>query len=356
MKNKLIKMQLKPIVLVISGFILSGCTDSATENSDIVTNAPHSNNVVNSSSENGWAHPITPWGDPDLQGMWPLGHLIATSFQRSEEYGDRLYFNNDELNSQQQRVDARNTRYEEEDSSDRIGMGHWAEPSALPSQTSLLISPSNGRFPSMTEAGIAKSATLGSSWGREDFDTPLDFDTWDRCITRGMPVSMFPFNYNNGIEIVQTPGYVVINLEMIHEARIVPMDGRPNLSSDIKQWMGESRGHWEGNTLVVETINFNGVAGMTNVGIPGSPSGNHATSTELRLIERFERVSDDVINYEITVEDPVTLTESWTAAFPWERDDSYAFFEYACNEDNYSIRDFITTSRYRRAQEAGELQ
>jgi hypothetical protein len=105
----------------------------------------------------------------------------------------------------------------------------------------------------------------------------------------------------------------------------------------------------------VETTNFNGIPGMTNVGIPGSPSGNHATSTELKLTERFERVADDVINYSITVEDPVTLTRSWTAAFPWRRDDSYQFFEYACNEDNYTIRDFITTSRYRRAQEAGEI-
>lgn len=352
MEGKHIMMKLRPMALIITGVIVSGCSDSAQDLAPEVSDAPKSAESEISSSSNGWLHPVTAWGDPDLQGMWPVGHLISTPFQRAEELGERRYYNDDELARQQQNVDARNSRYENEDSTDRIGMGHWAEPSALPSQTSLLISPSNGRFPAMTAAGIEKSATLGSSWGRDYFDSPLDFDTWDRCITRGLPVSMFPVNYNNGIEIVQTPGYVVINLEMIHEARIVPVDGRAPLSSEIQQWMGESRGHWEGNTLVVETTNFNGVGGMTNVGISGSPQGNYATSTQLRLIERFERVSDDVINYEITVQDPVTLTESWTAAFPWQRDESYAFFEYACNEDNYSIRDFITTSRYRRAQEA----
>ena len=196
------------------------------------------------------------------------------------------------------------------------------------------------------------SARLGSSWGREDFDTYLDFDGWDRCISRGMPSSMFPYQYNNGIQIVQTPGHVIVNLEMIHEARIIPVDDRPPLDPAIQQWMGESRGHWEGNTLVVETSNFNGKLSMTNAGITGYPPGEHASSTEMRIIERFERVSEERLNYSVTVEDPVTLTEPWTAAFPWRLDPDYEYFEYACHEDNYAIRDFITTSRFRRAQEA----
>ncbi|MDT8399743.1 MAG: hypothetical protein RQ899_14130 [Pseudomonadales bacterium] len=333
--------------LAIATLMMTACSESP----------PESAAVVNSQtvSTGAWTQPMTSWGDPDLQGMWPIAHLIATPFQRPEQYGERLYFNEDELAAQRSRVEARNTRYEKEDASDRIGMGHWAEPSDMPTQTSLIVDPPDGRFPEMTEQGKQMSLTLGSSWGREDFDSPKDFDVWDRCITRGLPVSMFPFNYNNGIEIVQSPGYVVINMEMIHEARVIPVDGRPPLDPAIQQWLGESRGHWEGNTLVVETTNFNGIPGMTNVGITGSPQGNYATSTELRLVERLERVSDKQINYQITVEDPVTLTRSWTAAFPWRRDDSYQFFEYACNEDNYAIRDFITTSRYRRAQEAGEL-
>jgi len=182
------------------------------------------------------------------------------------------------------------------------------------------------------------------------FDKPTDFDSWDRCITRGLPPSMFPFNYNNGIQIVQAPNYVVIRLEMIHETRIVPVDGRAPLDPAIKQWMGESRGHWEGNTLVVETTNFNGLTGMTNPGIPGSPSGNTPTTTNMRIVERFTRVDDDTIEYSMTVEDPEVLTRPWTAAYPMRRDDGYQFFEYACHEDNSAIRNFIVTSRYERAK------
>src|SRR5690606_16084509 len=167
---------------------------------------------------------------------------------------------------------------------------------------------------------------MASSWTEENFDSVDDFDTWDRCITRGLPPSMFPFNYNNGIEIVQAPGYVVINMEMIHEARIVPVDGRPPLASDIKQWLGESRGHWEGNTLVLATTNFNGLGGMINFGTPGTPRANMPTTTDMRIVERFERVGNERINYSITTEDPNVLTRPWTAAFPWKLDPDYEFF------------------------------
>lgn len=295
-----------------------------------------------------WSHPVTSWGDPDLRGKWPLGHLISTPFQRPVSMGTRTSFTEEELAQRQASVDARNTRYDNEDESDKIGMGHWAEPSAMPTQTSLLVDPPNGRFPELTEAGKAKSLTMGSSWTNKTFDSVKDFDTWDRCITRGLPPSMFPFNYNNGIHILQSPGYVVIRLEMIHEARIVPIDGRGALSSDIKQWMGESRGYWEGDTLVVETSNFNGLSGMTNIGTPGSPRGNNPVSENMKLTERFERIGAGTMNYSMTVEDPEMITQSWTAAFPIYKDDSYEFFEYACHEDNYTIRNYIDTSRYQR--------
>jgi hypothetical protein len=165
-----------------------------------------------------------------------------------------------------------------------------------------------------------------------------------------LPPSMFPFNYNNGIEIHQAPGYVVVRLEMIHEARIIPVDGRPQLDPAIKHWMGESRGHWEGNTLVVETTNFNGVGGMTNVGIPGSPRGDTPTTTSMKIVERFMRTDDDTIQYEMHVEDPEVLTQPWKAGYPMQRDDEYQFYEYACNEDNTAVRNFIETSRYERAK------
>jgi hypothetical protein len=307
----------------------------------------------------GYTVPRTPWGDPDLRGMWPIINLISTPFQRPEQFGTRELLTDEEYAETQGRLDARNERYETEISSNKMGMGHWAESSLnndAARLTSLLVYPENGRFPELTERGKELSARMASSWSTEQrggiFDSVADFDTWDRCITRALPPSMFPFNYNNGIQIHQAPGYVIIRLEMIHEARVVPIDGRPGLSPKIKNWMGESRGHWDGNVLVVETTNFNGKTGQTNVGIPGSPRGDTPATVNMKITERFERVSDDVINYSMTVEDPEVLTSHWTARYPMVRDNEYAFFEYACHEDNTAVRNFIETSRYERAQAA----
>ena len=307
--------------------------------------------------ENGEPHPMTEWGDPDLRGTWPIQHLIGTPFQRPEEYGTRAEYTDEELAARQSQLDeTRNARYQNEEANNKMGMGHWAETSDAQRINSLLVDPPDGRFPELTERGRELSAQMGSSWSTEAgdgiFDGLEDFDTWDRCITRALPPSMFPFNYNNGIRIHQSPGHVVIELEMIHESRIIPVDGRPALAPEIRQWMGESRGHWEGSTLVVETTNFNGKTGMTNVGIPGSPRGDTPATVNMKMTERFTRVSDDQINYSITVEDPEVLTSSWTARYPMYLDNGYGFFEYACHEDNTAVRNFIETSRYERAQQA----
>ena len=163
---------------------------------------------------------------------------------------------------------------------------------------------------------------------------------------------MLPRNYNNGIRIMQSPGYVVILLEMAHEARIIPTEGRPGLDPSIEQYSGESRGRWDGNTLVVETTNFNGKTAMTNAGVPGSPPLNPSTKN-MRFVERFTRTDHDTIEYQMTVEDPEVLTTgSWSAAFPMKLDDAYPMFEYACHEGNTAIRNYIETSRYERAHEA----
>jgi hypothetical protein len=161
---------------------------------------------------------------------------------------------------------------------------------------------------------------------------------------------MFPFRYNNGMEIIQTPGYVILNLEMIHEARIIPVDGRPQVSSGIRQWLGESRGRWEGpNTLVIETANFKGGGSMVNYGTPGAPAGNRIpTSDQMRITERITRTGPGMIEYEITTEDPVILTRPWTARFPLRDEPDYEWWEYACHEGNRTIRDFITSSRAER--------
>jgi hypothetical protein len=305
-----------------------------------------------SGPKKGWVHPKTPWGDPDLQGMWPLNHINSVPMQRPEKFGERLYFTQEELAAEAKRVESRNELYKNEDQANRIGLGHWTEKIEAPAQTSLLVDPPNGRLPPRTALGDKMAKEMGSSWGREYWDKPEDFDSWDRCITRGLPSSMFPYPYNNGIEIVQAPGYVIINLEMIHEARVVPVGRMPKLDPAIKQWMGDSRGRWEGNTLVVETTNFNGKTSMTS---STTPQAARPSSTELHLVERFERIDDDTINYSVTATDPATQTRSWTAAFPWKRDDSYQFFEYACNEDNNAVRGFITNSRVFRAQKAAGL-
>ena len=314
-------------------------------------------------------HPRTAWGDPDLQGKWPIQHLIGTPFQRrlpergdmtEEEYQAvtlRQEYTDAEFEATAQRTDTqRNARYEQEDQSNRIGMGHWAETTDTLRINSLLVDPPNGQFPALTPRGQELAKTISSSWSTETsgrpFDSVKDFDTWDRCITRGLPPSMFPFNYNNGIRIHQAPGLVVIELEMIHEARIVPVDGRPPLDPAIKQWMGESRGRWEGETLVIETTNFNGIGGMTNVGIPGSPRGDTPTTTNMKITERLTRVSPTQIDYSMTVEDPEVLTSSWTARYPMYLENDYEFFEYACQEDNTAVRNFIETSRYERAKQA----
>jgi hypothetical protein len=340
------------VSILVAGCSLVACSDSDQTASSMDTAANATMAAL--AYPSGQPHPTTEWGDPDLRGTWPIQHLIGTPFQRPEEFGTRAEYVDEEMQERQAGLDeTRNARYDQEIASNKLGMGHWAETSDAQRINSLLIVPEDGRFPALTPRGTELGAQMGSSWSRTVYDSPQnDFDTWDRCITRGLPPSMFPFNYNNGIRIHQAPGYVVVELEMIHESRIIPLDGRPRLSSEIKQWMGEPRGHWEGATLVVETTNFNGIGGMTNVGIPGSPRGDTPTTVNMKLTERFTRFGDNQIDYSMTVEDPEVLTQPWTARYPMYLDNDYGFFEYACHEDNTAVRNFIETSRYERAQQA----
>jgi hypothetical protein len=298
-----------------------------------------------------WKQPRTPWGDPDLQGTWPISHLMAVPLQRPRQYGNRLEFTPEELAQQRKATDTQNHRYQAEESQHGLGMGHWVEDTDVPVQTSLIVDPPDGQLPVQTPQGKEMSAKMGSDWNRQVFDSVADFGTWTRCITRGLPEGMFPNPYNNGIRIVQAPGYVVINLEMIHEARIVPLGNMPPLAGEVRQWLGSSRGHWEGTTLVVETTNFNGQTSMTDVPTRGTPPDPRASSTQMKLVEKFERTGKDTMTYTVTVIDPVTQSASWTARLPWKRDDGYEIYEYACHEDNEAIRNYIVTSRYRRAHE-----
>jgi hypothetical protein len=293
--------------------------------------------------------PRTAWGDPDLQGMWPIDRLNGTPVQRPEAFGERRFLTDDEFAERVERLRGLNARYDEEIATNKMGVGHWAEMGEPNKLTSLIVEPANGRVPALTAEGERRSALMTSSWSDIPFDEVSDFNALDRCITRGMPASMLPFMYNSGIEILQAPGYVVIRLELVHETRVVPVDGRPALDPAVVQWLGDSRGRFEGDTLVVETGNFNGDTPMLIVGPGGKPI---PTSPEMRTVERLTRTADDTIDYEIAVEDPVVLTQPWKAAFPLTRDDDYRMFEYACHEDNSAIRVLFETSRFERRQQA----
>ncbi len=292
-----------------------------------------------------WTPPKTPWGEPDLQGIWPINHLIAVPLERPRQYGDRLYMTEEEFAKAQKNLEARASR--------PAGPIPVADTSRRAMrQTSLIVDPPDGRFPKLTEYGAKLQAEMRSSYrpGQTVFDSVSDFSAWDRCITRGLPVSMLPRNYNNGIRIVQSPGYVVILLEMAHEARIVPTNGAPPLDSQIREWLGESRGHWEGNTLVVETTNFNGQVGMTSAGVPGSPGPLQPSTPNMRVVERFTRTSPDTMEFKMTVEDPAVLsTGSFSVAYPMYLDNDYQMYEYACHEGNTAVRNYIETSRFERA-------
>ena len=320
----------------------------------------------------GWVQPKTPWGDPDIQGMWPISFVGSVPLERCAGGGrgragappcdlNKAFLTEDEYKERLKAagVPDRATQALSTGNYGAALLSGVTDPTFPQRQTSLIVDPANGKLPDMTPEGKRLSAQMKSSWAlpgeKQTWDSPEDFDSWDRCITRGMPASMFPYRYNNGLRIMQTPGYVVLDMELIHESRIIPVDGRPHLSPKIEQYLGDSRGHWEGNTLVIETTNVKPGASATNIGVMGSPQGNRfPTSDKLKITEKIRRLNNDFILYEITTEDPVVLTRPWTARFPLKLDNSYDWWEYACHEGNSAIRNYITTSRAERAKAAQE--
>ncbi|HXD75905.1 MAG TPA: hypothetical protein VN628_19300 [Vicinamibacterales bacterium] len=197
-----------------------------------------------------------------------------------------------------------------------------------------------GLWPSTDMVGVRRTATIRNTYVQfDDFDDPTGLGPYDRCISRGPLGSVFPVIYNNGNQIFQFPGYVVIRYEMIHEVRVVPLDGRSHVSPKIRTFMGDPRGHWEGNTLVVETTNLNGRTGAQG-------NGNLLMmSDEAKIVERYTRTGPETLQYEVTVNDPRTRTKPWTASFPLRRDMSYGMFEYACHEGNHAMFNILSASR-----------
>jgi hypothetical protein len=299
-------------------------------------------------AQNRWTPPRTPWGDPDLQGVW--NNSTITELERPPELaGKQVLSDADaaalELKAAQNRVD----RPAREGDTGTYNQFWFDRGSKVVStrQTSLIVDPPDGRLPPLTAAGQKRQEerlkrlgpTATGSSGNGPFDSHEDISVVTRCITRGLPNAMFPGGYNNNYQIAQAPGLVVLLSEMMHDARVIPLDGRPHISQNIRQWMGDSRGHWEGNTLVVEVTNFPD-RDVTGFGV----AYRNGETPHLHLTERFRRMDATTIDYQVTVDDPSTFTKPWTASIPMVKSDN-PLYEYACHEGNYSMEGMLRGSR-----------
>ena len=288
------------------------------------------------------AAPPTSWGDPDLHGVWDFRTL--TPMERPDASSGKEFTSDKEAAAfRQQTIDALDA--DRRDNADRaFGFGSDIERAynqfwydygttlTADRRTSLIVEPPDGKIP-WTPEGRRRPGTFARAFSGMVTPGPEDRALSERCIlgfNSGPP--MAPSAYNNNVQLFQTANTVVIFNEMVHNARIIPLDGRPRLAPSIRQWVGDSRGHWEGDTLVVETTNF-----LRETNFRGS-------SENLLLVERFTRVNADVLLYEFTAEDPMTFTQAWTAQIPMRRSDS-ALYEYACHEGNYGMSNLLVGAR-----------
>ena len=297
------------------------------------------------------AVPRTPWGDPDLQGVW--NDATSTPLERPGGVNSKNVASDEEAAEFQNQLEFNLSR-DRRDGGPEIDVNrayneHWMDARRLKitadRRTSLVVDPPDGRIPARVplspERAKARDArgaanarfNAGMPDSYEDFSLPV------QCIIRTDSPPYLPTIYNNDFQIFQSPGYVVIGPEMIHSARIIPLDGRPHIAPKLHQWLGDSRGHWEGDTLVVETTNFRTDPGVIFQG--GDPE-------TYKITERFTRVADDSLNYEFTIDDPHTWTKPWTALIPWTKiDPKEQMYEYACHEDNYDLVHFLSGARSR---------
>ena len=301
------------------------------------------------------AQNTTAWGDPDLRGVWDFRTI--TPMQRPLELGDQAILTDEEAAAYEQ-------QFRERRDQDRRDGGavadlnraynhfwmDWGSNVSEGNRTSLIVDPPDGRIPPLTPGAQREQDARRSSWqrpvrariaGGSPAHGPEDVGVSERCImglSSGPPV--VPNGYNNNLQIFQTPDHVVIFTEMIHSARIVPLDGRSHLPDTMRQWLGDSRGHWEGNTLVVDTTNFTDKTESFNfTGGAGYGSAQH-----LHVTERFTRVDPDTLLYEFTIDDPATFTRSFTAQIPMQRT-AAPIYEYACHEGNYGLVGILAGAR-----------
>ena len=288
------------------------------------------------------SQPRTAWGDPDLQGHWT--NTTTTPLERPDDLGDT-----EVLTGEQWAERNAVSGLSDDRPFDTVGFynDYWLEQGQLHERTSLIVDPPNGKLPALTPEEEERRAAQAQYRLENPPGSPgiwTDLNAYDRCLTRGMPGSMMPGFYNHNYHILQTPDHVVIRVEMIHDTRIVPLDGRGHLDEPIRQWLGDSRGHWEGDTLVVETTNLSDLEdwGATV----------YATGSDLRLVERFTRIDEDTVDYQFTVHDDSTFSQPWTASLPMTALGG-ELYEYACHEGNYAIANMLRGARAQEAEAAG---
>ena len=302
--------------------------------------------------EKRYTAPRTPWGQPDLQGVWTSDDARTVPLQRPAELGDRRVLTEEEFNARRQRDDE--TRGDV-----KVAAGTFVGEVGTRTlrQTSLVVSPPNGRVPARTPAADQRMAAATKNVNPLLPRTWEDRSLFERCISRG-PLAALPTLYGNGLRIVQSPSAVVISHEMIHEARIIPTDGRAPVNAALKSYMGYATGRWDGDTLVIETTHIvSGDSATSDVArraagpIPGRTFATLPVGPSAKVTERLTRVGPDTVAYRMTYEDVDVFTAPWTVAYEWTRDDDYRIFEYACHERN-TVREAITSSRALRAEVA----
>ena len=302
--------------------------------------APAAGQIVAATDE---APARTPWGHPNLQGLWNNNTVVP--LERPDDLAEREELSDEEVAARFQANS--DFLFTPRDGDPGFYNEFWFEYGQDTNRTSLIIDPRDGKLPPLTPeaaeraAALANFATLPAVTG--DAASWEELSLFDRCITRGMPGAMSPGFYNHNYRILQTPDHVVMLVEMIHDVRIIPLEGRPHPSPTVRQWLGDSIGRWEGDTLVVETTNFTDRVNTRGVTVFGG-------SDQMRLVERFTRVGPDTIDYRYTIEDAANYTSPWTAAIPMTRIDG-EIFEYACHEGNYSVENILRGARASEQQE-----
>ena len=303
------------------------------------------------------AAPRTPWGAPDLGGVWDFRTI--TPLERPEALADREFLTEEEAAGLEQEVIDRDARLlnrpaetvtaggsvdRRADGSPGFYNNFWLDGGTRTigtRRTSLVIDPPNGRLPALTASAQRRADETLAYRRAHPADSWLDLDAGDRCLlglNAGPPI--VPAAYNQNLQVFQTAGHVMLLTEMVHTVRVVPLDGRPRLPADIQQWSGDSRGRWEGDTLVVETTNFVPDRWWTS----SNPMGALGSSANLRLVERLTRIDAETLEYEFTVHDPETWASPWTASIPMQRSEQ-PLFEYACHEGNYSLPNMLAGER-----------